>query len=62
MFFLTGCHDIGIKTVLTQRLVFTADVSLVLQPFQCVEQVSVVQLSGAVRLVPTGNLSHLNMT
>ena len=47
---------------LTQRLVFAADVSLVAQVVQSVEQVAVVELSGAVGLVPAGNLSDLNVT
>lgn len=50
------------NTTLTQWFVFTADVSLVVVVFQCVEQVAVVELSSTVRLVPAWNLSNLNMT
>lgn len=45
--------------MLTQWFVFTADVTLVTMFFQCVEQEAVVQLSGAVRLMPVWDLSDL---
>lgn len=47
---------------LTLWLVFTADVPLVAVVFQRVEQVAVVELSGAVGLVPAWNLSDLSVT
>lgn len=45
--------------MLTQWFVFTADVTLVTMFFQCVEQEAVVQLSGAVGLIPVRDLSDL---
>lgn len=45
--------------MLTQWFVFTADVTLVTMFFQCAEEEAVVQLSGAVGLIPVRDLSDL---
>lgn len=49
----------GFKSALTQGFVLAADVSLVAESLQRAEQEAVVQLSGAVGLVPAGDLSDL---
>lgn len=48
--------------MLTQGFVLATDVSLVAQSLQRGEQVAVVQLPGAVRFVPVGDLSHLHVS
>lgn len=50
------------RRLLTQRLVFTAHVTLVTVALQHLEQEAVVQLPGAVGLVPVGDLGHLHVT
>lgn len=53
---------VGKQKALTQRFVFTADVSLIVELFKRTEEITVVQFSRRVRLVSTWDLCNLNMT